>query len=824
MQSCEEGELRVEKRSTFGIAYYVIQVCSNVTGSLDWTYICYGSNWDVDSVNVYCKQLGYMKAKDVSSTDSGSYRTTLEYLNGILKIDNIDCDGDEKTLLNCDFVTTESRCRLTEYNPTSHCTNETALPIDPPVSSATVSSISDTKFPVVSSSVSPPISTMDSPVAIPAASSSSSAYSPVVSTSVSPPISTMDSPVAIPAVSSSSSTYSPVVSSSVSPPISTMDSPVAIPAATSSSSAYSPIVSSSVSPPISITELPGGDELDSETKTRDMPHDTTSAPDTNSSNPPVDTVSHSPLITSNSQSETTPTESPTTDLVTSPLSLQIIIPVVAVAIFGAIFLLVLVVISVLCCYSRLRRRKLSNLDSEYYTMPVLSDSTDKSCVTSVQQYSNDMELSGIQNGNIQFMTSNIYASISEDYKTNMEYAEVAPTRLNTEYVETLHDAPIYTYYVVDNGLYGSMVEGEVGDYDIYSALPGMSPLAAYEVPNSILNNPYANGDSPLFVEPPDNLPDLENVFGHCMHEIDRKEIDLQKEFASGQFGVVYRAVYHTQRGDIPVAIKTLKETSDTDTKVAFMREAAILAQFQHPNVLRLIGVLTAQQPYMMVTELLKTELREFLGSVKTSGLYKTEDISPLFLKFSIHISAGMQHLSDKHFIHRDLAARNVLVAKDLSCRIADFGMSRELISDSEYYTSSGGRVPLRWTAPEAIFYKKYSEKSDVWSFGMTLFEIWSLGEKPWGKDATNEEIIEGLSEGRKLSPPTGCPRDVYSVMVETWRMDASSRPTFSTILHLLTNIRLSTAPPLSPETDPSLCLGNDLVLSKHHFTDLQKLY
>ena len=413
----------------------------------------------------------------------------------------------------------------------------------------------------------------------------------------------------------------------------------------------------------------------------------------------------------------------------------------------------------------------------------------------------------------------------------------------------------YNHSLEENSLYGAMVEGETGDLDlyrqyhrinceIYDRIVSVGPVS---LGSESGNEYYTMQDRLYYVEPPTSLPQLEDVFEQCFNEINRGEIEMGKEFASGQFGVVYRAVYHTQRGDIPVAIKTLKETSDTDTKVAFMREAAILAQFQHPNVLRLIGVLTAQQPYMMVTELLKTELAELLLKFKvllkantttnnnnnknSSGNNSAGDLTAqklnlpnLLLRFAQEIAAGMQHLSDKHFIHRDLAARNVLVAKDLSCRIADFGMSRELISDSEYYTSSGGRIPLRWTAPEAIFYKKYSEKSDVWSFGMTLFEIWSLGEKPWGRDATNEEIIEGLSEGRKLSPPTGCPRDVYSVMVETWRMDASSRPTLSTILHLLTNIRLSTAPPLSPETDPSLCLGNDLVLSKHHFPDFQQMY
>ena len=398
--------------------------------------------------------------------------------------------------------------------------------------------------------------------------------------------------------------------------------------------------------------------------------------------------------------------------------------------------------------------------------------------------------------------------------------------------------------LLESGEYAVLVEGEVTDYNVYAEINQLKNELFEEITlryNNIFpdyetasRNRKERVTSSIYIEPPTSLPQLESVFNHCFNEIESRDIEIGVEFASGQFGVVYRAVYHTEKGDIPVAIKTLKEAANSDMKVAFMREAAILAQFQHPNVLRMIGVLTTQQPYMMVTELLKTGLAELLLKFKTLQTLNNTDgsvslqklnLPPLLLRFSQDISAGMEHLSEKHFIHRDLAARNVLVAKDLSCRIADFGMSRELNSDSEYYTSSGGRIPLRWTAPEAVFYQKYSEKSDVWSFGMTLFEIWSLGDKPWGNDATNEMIIEGLSVGRKLSPPTGCPRDVYSVMVDTWRVDPSSRPTFSHILHQLTNVRPhDTTSPSFSSTDPSQYLGNDPILSKDRFPDLQQIY
>ena len=396
---------------------------------------------------------------------------------------------------------------------------------------------------------------------------------------------------------------------------------------------------------------------------------------------------------------------------------------------------------------------------------------------------------------------NIYA---QHFETSHQEATpyLIPSVLNKEEIHSL-----------ESELYSVLVEGEVAEYSAYAQSCGIDQetymkltlkyqksFPDYET-EICIDNSRTNS---IYIDPPSSLPQLENVFGQCLNEIRRKDIQMGEEFASGQFGVVYRAVYHTEKGDIPVAIKTLKEAANTDTKVAFMREAAILAQFQHPNVLRMIGVLTTQQPYMMVTELLKTELEELLLKLRVLQTSKEEatkrmsyaqivNLPPLLLRFCQEIAAGMKHLSEKHFIHRDLAARNVLVAKDLSCRIADFGMSRELHSDSEYYTSSGGRVPLRWTAPEAVFYNKYSEKSDVWSFGMTMYEIWSLGDKPWGEKASNQEIIEGMSNGRELSPPTGCPRKVKQVMKGTWDRDISSRPTFSNALEMLSGIQLPVA-------------------------------
>ena len=353
-----------------------------------------------------------------------------------------------------------------------------------------------------------------------------------------------------------------------------------------------------------------------------------------------------------------------------------------------------------------------------------------------------------------------------------------------------------TSIAADN--YMSMVGGEVVDPKLYDLLPRHSSCSGQLINSSGQVLTSQKNKLIEYIDPPNSLPELKSMLDTCMHEINAGDIEIGEEFASGQFGLVYRGNYHTEKGDIPVAIKTLKETAvaNTDTKVAFMREAAILAQFHHPNVLRLIGILTTtHQPWMMVTELLKTELRQLLLQIKLAPAVPSSPdkflTQNLLLKFSQEVAAGMEHLAEKKFIHRDLAARNVLVAKDLSVRVADFGMSRGIDNENDYYTSSGGRVPLRWTAPEAVFYKKFSEKSDVWSFGMTLFEIWSLGDKPW-QGCNNEEVMQAISTDRTLSQPVNCPTQVYQVMLDTWYKDPKKRPKFSEITGALNNIKYNT--------------------------------
>uniref|UniRef100_A0A672GT14 receptor protein-tyrosine kinase n=1 Tax=Salarias fasciatus TaxID=181472 RepID=A0A672GT14_SALFA len=264
-------------------------------------------------------------------------------------------------------------------------------------------------------------------------------------------------------------------------------------------------------------------------------------------------------------------------------------------------------------------------------------------------------------------------------------------------------------------------------------------------------------------------------------EIDPSAINKQKVIGVGEFGEVFRGVMKTPgRGEVTVAIKTLKPGYSEKQRQDFLSEASIMGQFSHPNIIRLEGVVTKFKHAMIVTEYMEN------GALDTYLKGRDGEIPPYQLVGMLRgIAAGMKYLSDMSYVHRDLAARNVLVNSELECKVSDFGLSRVLEDDAEgTYTTKGGKIPIRWTAPEAIAYRKFTSASDVWSFGIVMWEVMAFGERPYW-DMSNHEVMKAINEAFRLPAPMDCPSAIYQLMLQCWQHDRSKRPRFSDIVNIL---------------------------------------
>uniref|UniRef100_A0A3B3ZXP0 receptor protein-tyrosine kinase n=1 Tax=Periophthalmus magnuspinnatus TaxID=409849 RepID=A0A3B3ZXP0_9GOBI len=264
-------------------------------------------------------------------------------------------------------------------------------------------------------------------------------------------------------------------------------------------------------------------------------------------------------------------------------------------------------------------------------------------------------------------------------------------------------------------------------------------------------------------------------------EIDPNLISKQKVIGVGEFGEVFRGVMKSPlRGEVAVAIKTLKPGYSEKQRQDFLSEASIMGQFSHPNIIRLEGVVTKFKHAMIVTEYMEN------GALDTYLRDRDGELPSYQLVGMLRgIAAGMKYLSDMNYVHRDLAARNVLVNSNLECKVSDFGLSRVLEDDAEgTYTTRGGKIPIRWTAPEAIAYRKFTSASDVWSFGIVMWEVMAFGERPYW-DMSNHEVMKAINEGFRLPAPMDCPSAIYQLMLQCWQHDRSNRPRFTDIVNIL---------------------------------------
>ncbi|XP_063065861.1 ephrin type-A receptor 5 [Engraulis encrasicolus] len=264
-------------------------------------------------------------------------------------------------------------------------------------------------------------------------------------------------------------------------------------------------------------------------------------------------------------------------------------------------------------------------------------------------------------------------------------------------------------------------------------------------------------------------------------EIDVSYITIERVIGAGEFGEVCCGPLRLpSKREMLVAIKTLKAGYTEKQRRDFLGEASIMGQFDHPNIIHLEGVVTKSKPVMIITEYMENgSLDTFLR--KNDGQFTVIQLVGMLRG----MASGMRYLSDMGYVHRDLAARNILVNSNLVCKVSDFGLSRVLEDDPEAaYTTRGGKIPIRWTAPEAIAYRKFTSASDVWSYGIVMWEVMSYGERPYW-EMSNQDVIKAVEENYRLPAPMDCPVALYHLMMDCWQKDRNSRPKFEEIVGLL---------------------------------------
>ncbi|XP_029034283.2 tyrosine-protein kinase Fer isoform X2 [Osmia bicornis bicornis] len=254
-------------------------------------------------------------------------------------------------------------------------------------------------------------------------------------------------------------------------------------------------------------------------------------------------------------------------------------------------------------------------------------------------------------------------------------------------------------------------------------------------------------------------------------ELNNDDVILLEKIGRGNFGDVYKAQLKTCKTE--VAVKTCKVTLPDEQKRKFLQEGRILKQYDHPNIVKLIGICVQKQPIMIVMELvpggsLLTYLRKNANTITQQEQ----------LRMCKDAAAGMRYLESKYCIHRDLAARNCLVGYESIVKISDFGMSRE---EEEYIVSDGMKqIPIKWTAPEALNFGKYTSLCDVWSYGVLMWEIFSKGGSPYS-GMSNSQAREKIDAGYRMPAPENTPDEIYRLMLRCWEYEPEKRPHFDQI-------------------------------------------
>ncbi|XP_013144966.1 PREDICTED: tyrosine kinase receptor Cad96Ca isoform X2 [Papilio polytes] len=278
-------------------------------------------------------------------------------------------------------------------------------------------------------------------------------------------------------------------------------------------------------------------------------------------------------------------------------------------------------------------------------------------------------------------------------------------------------------------------------------------------------------------------------------EFPRHRLKIFNILGEGAFGQVWRAQatdIDGQKGEQTVAVKTLKENASEKEKSDLLQELIVMKNLgTHPNVVRLIGCCTEKEPTLVIMEYVSLgKLQQFLRESRAGRHYGNTHAGSLFLTsrdlthFAYQVARGMDFLSSKGIIHRDLAARNVLITEERTCKVADFGLARDVAGTHVYERKSDGRLPIRWMAPESLYDDIFSVKSDIWSFGVLLWEIVTLGSTPY-PGLSAGDVMRKVRDGHRLEKPEHCRRELYNIMYYCWEAEPSARPDFKEVVAML---------------------------------------
>uniref|UniRef100_A0AAQ6IHU8 Tyrosine-protein kinase n=1 Tax=Anabas testudineus TaxID=64144 RepID=A0AAQ6IHU8_ANATE len=287
-------------------------------------------------------------------------------------------------------------------------------------------------------------------------------------------------------------------------------------------------------------------------------------------------------------------------------------------------------------------------------------------------------------------------------------------------------------------------------------------------------------------KPCPNSTPLTMGLGRDAWEVSRETLSLQRKLGQGCFGDVWMGMWN---GTTKVAVKTLKP--GTMSPEAFLEEAQIMKRLRHDKLVQLYAVVSEEPIYIITEFMSQGSLLDFLKDGEGQSLKL-----PQLVDMAAQIAAGMAYIERMNYIHRDLRAANILVGDNLVCKIADFGLAR-LIEDNEYTARQGAKFPIKWTAPEAALYGRFTIKSDVWSFGILLTELITKGRVPY-PGMNNREVLEQVERGYRMPCAPGCPSSLHELMLQCWRREPDERHTFEYLQSFLEDYFTSTEPQYQP--------------------------